>query len=54
MFLCSNPQQVEPEGSAQTLGPGRLLSVAGPLGQATEDGAETLQDPWPLTNVTNV
>ena len=42
MFLCSKPQQVEPEGSAQTLWPGRLLWVTGPLGQATEDGAETL------------
>ena len=42
LTLCSNPQQVEPEGSAQTLWPGRLLWVAGPLGQATVDGAETL------------
>ena len=42
MFLRSDPRQVEPEGSAQTLWPGRLLWVARPLGQATGDGAETL------------
>ena len=53
MFLCSNPQQVEPEGSAQTLWPGRLVVGSRPTGASDRGRGRNTARPQPPTSVTH-